>query len=260
MLGAYACRVGSGSGVCLVSSCCVGGCGSQRHWCARGHPGARRHFDSALEHYRSGDYEQAATQLRLALELDPDGRDLVYNLGLVYEKLGQVDQAIEQFERLLELERDPAEIRRVLQALRRLRDARAARVGQPARQPKCPRPRPPPRPPEAAWTSRVGGWTIAAGSAAVVATVAAVVLGVTALLVHPGSEPETSPGTSVDRLQTRADVAHSMAVAADISFAVGFASAATALALQVASEPAAPAGDGARAQWRQPSVAVQGRF
>ena len=71
--------------------------------------GARQHFDRALELYRAGHYAEALEQLKAAAKLDPDGKDLFFNLALVHEKLGQVPDAIAALSRFRELETDATE-------------------------------------------------------------------------------------------------------------------------------------------------------
>ena len=61
---------------------------------ASGNPSAKHHFDEALAHYREGHYRAAIAELKAALTFDPTSKDLVYNLALVHEKLGELDLAI----------------------------------------------------------------------------------------------------------------------------------------------------------------------
>ena len=61
----------------------------------------RDRFESAREHYRNGRYPEAAEELERALMLDPTASTLLYNLGRVYELMGEYDRAISAFERLL---------------------------------------------------------------------------------------------------------------------------------------------------------------
>src|SRR6187399_432302 len=70
---------------------------------------ARRHFDVALECYSRGRYRDAIAELEAARRLDPAGKDLVYNLALVHEKLGELEVALAYLRRYLGMERDPDE-------------------------------------------------------------------------------------------------------------------------------------------------------
>src|SRR6188472_4558508 len=75
---------------------------------AKGEPtSAKHHFDEALAHYREGHYRAAIAELKAALTFDPTSKDLIYNLALVHEKLGELDPAIAALERYAELETDP---------------------------------------------------------------------------------------------------------------------------------------------------------
>ncbi len=66
-------------------------------------PEAVELFTSAREHYREGRYAEAAADLERALILDPTSATLRYNLGRVYELLGQLEDARAQYSRYLEL-------------------------------------------------------------------------------------------------------------------------------------------------------------
>src|SRR5688500_10226785 len=74
-----------------------------------GQAGARAHFDRALELYRAGQYAPARDELKAAAALDPGGKDLFFNLALVQEKLGELEQAILALQRFRELESDATE-------------------------------------------------------------------------------------------------------------------------------------------------------
>ena len=213
---------------------------------------ARDHFDQALELYRSGDYAGAAEELNAALALDPNSRDLIYNLGLVYEKLGDLDGAVAQFERLLDIEKHPGELERVRRALVRLEGARRyarsradaqCRVEQPPEQappPRLVRVEPSPAQPET--YQPLDGWVLGAGALALAAVSAGAALGVAALASHPGSEPRTTSDRSIQEVEDRAELAHSLAVAADIAFAVGVVSGGVALGLHVSRARPAESG------------------
>src|SRR5262245_23572768 len=47
--------------------------------------------DEAHALYEKGEYKKAIEKLESALELDPQGKELVYNLGLIHEKLLDFD-------------------------------------------------------------------------------------------------------------------------------------------------------------------------
>src|SRR5262249_6085155 len=55
----------------------------------------------AVTSYLSRNYEKALIEIRRALEIDEDHPPNLYFLGRVYEAMGQADQAIATFEKLL---------------------------------------------------------------------------------------------------------------------------------------------------------------
>lgn len=66
-------------------------------------PEALELFRTARDHYREGRYPQAAADLERALILDPTSPTLRYNLGRVYELLGELPEARREYARYLEL-------------------------------------------------------------------------------------------------------------------------------------------------------------
>jgi len=206
---------------------------------------AKRHFERALAAYREGSYEAAIVELEQALELDPDGKDLVYNLGLVYEKLGDVNRAIAQFERYLQMETDPSETERAQVILRRLEGARAEmarkRGGHEASAPseteRAPGPAAPPSAPPERERGRLDTWVFAASGVALAATVVGAVFGVRAVALRPSEDEATGGGTSAGDLEERAADAHTLAIIADVAFGVALASAGTGAALYFLREP-----------------------
>ena len=61
------------------------------------------HFALALTLLAAGRLDEARIYLEELLALDPDNPDLLYNLGLCYVDLGQLDQGIELLSHCLEL-------------------------------------------------------------------------------------------------------------------------------------------------------------
>ena len=92
---------------------------------APGEAAAHEHFERALAWYRAGKYHLAVEELDAALDRDPGGKDLVFNLALVQEKLGDLDGAIRSLQRFQAMEKDAAEIERAAQTIQRLEGARA---------------------------------------------------------------------------------------------------------------------------------------
>jgi tetratricopeptide (TPR) repeat protein len=195
---------------------------------------AKKHFQQALTSYKSGAYREAIAELKEALRFDPNGKDLVYNLAVVHEKLGELDEAIEQFRRFTQMESDPKEIERVEKTIRRLEGARdelrakQQQQQQPAAVPAEQAPSAAPQP-EMRTTrvvvaprekGRLDAFTYGAAGVAGLATVVGVVYAMRAVSTRPGSDEATGPGTTVFDLEDRAQRAHNYAVTADVAFVV----------------------------------------
>jgi tetratricopeptide (TPR) repeat protein len=185
---------------------------------------AKGHFDRAQDAYRRGAYRDAVDELEAAIRLDPTSKDLEYNLGLVYEKLGDIDQAIQRFRRFREMETDPQEITKVDRVIARLRGARDA-IDQtttvPVERAKTPIVyRPTIVVKEAPRSGKLDTWTYTAAGVAGAAAIVGTVFGVLALAERPRSDERTGGSTSAAKLQERAETAHQNAVVADVAFLV----------------------------------------
>jgi tetratricopeptide (TPR) repeat protein len=189
-----------------------------------GEAGARKHFDRSLELYRAGHYAEALEQLQQAAKLDPDGKDLFFNLALVHEKLGQLPEAIKALERFRELETDSAERERARLSIERLRGAEQAAQVAPAPSAPCAEPAPPPVPAPSEKSHQTV--LIGAASVAVVSFLVGAVFGVKALS-DDVSDARTSAALSVTELHERGRRAEREALVADVAFALGAASTAT---------------------------------
>jgi tetratricopeptide (TPR) repeat protein len=181
--------------------------------------GARKHFDRALELYRAGRYAEALTELQSAAELDPNGKDLFFNLSLVHEKLGQLPQAIAALQRFRELEPDEAERDRARLTIERLKGAEAAAQAR-RPEPVCPVAPPPPPP------GRPTAVLLGTASLAVVSLIVGAVFGAKALSDDIG-QTGTSASLSLGQLRERGRRAEREALIADVAFAVSAASAGT---------------------------------
>jgi tetratricopeptide (TPR) repeat protein len=201
---------------------------------------ARRHFEQALELYRSGRYALARDELKAAAALDPNGKDLFFNLALVYEKLGQLNDAIAALERYQELETEPKERERAQATIARLRGAERAAVDAQLAAAAAPcAPEPAPAPP-----SRLTPVVLGAASVAVVSLVVGSIFGAKALADDPADE-RTSATLSIEALRARGARAEREAIVADVAFAVAAASVGTAItvwALQPTEPKARSAG------------------
>ena len=174
---------------------------------------AREHFERALTWYRKGKYRDAEAELTAALERDPKGKDLVFNLALVQEKLGDLDGAIVSLQRFQSMEKDPKELERAAQAIERLQGAHvellAARPRQrPVRAEPCPLP--------SAQRGKFDAWVIGTGTFTIASFLVGTVLGVRAL----------SLGEPAERSRAR-----DAAVMADFAFATSLLAGAGTFAL-----------------------------
>jgi hypothetical protein len=214
--------------------------------------GARKHFERARAFYGQGAYREAVGELEAAHSLDPGAKDLVFNLGVVHEKLSDIDEALKWFKLyttmdLVPVERDRAEayIKRLEGAKREVEAAQAAPPPPPAEPPPPapepasqvpvaspppagpglvkpgafqPLPEPPPR-----TTGRVDG--LVAGGAGL--TAAALAFGsymaVTAKRTQPPATYVTGRDGSFSDLTQSLHTAHTEAVWADVGFGTALA-------------------------------------
>lgn len=187
---------------------------------------AAEHFERALAWYRAGKYRRALGELEEALERDPGGKDLVFNLALVQEKLGDLAGAIASLERFQSMEKDPKELERASQTIRRLRGAQAELLAAAAPAPVwAPAPCPPPR-----VRGKFDGWVIGTGSLALASLLVGTVFGVRVLTLDAATE------------QSRARDA---AIIADVALATGLIAGAGSVALYFGRFADAPSGQAA---------------
>ena len=183
---------------------------------------AQQHFQRARELYNAGSYREAIAELEQAHTLDPTAKDLVYNLALVNEKLGHIDEALKYMHLYLdrpEMNLEPAERTRAEGVIRRLEGAKQQTAPTPA-------PTPPPAPtvtapPSEPGHGRVDALTIGAATIAVGGFVVGTIFGIQAMgdKPQPGSVTQ-SPGSYAE-LERQGNDAHDKAIIADIGFGVG---------------------------------------
>jgi tetratricopeptide (TPR) repeat protein len=141
---------------------------------------AAEHFERALGWYRAGKYQRAVVELEAALERDPGGKDLVFNLALVQEKLGDLRGAIVSLRRFQNMEKDPKELERASQTIERLKGAQAelllAARGAPASAAAAPAPSPAPR-----VRGKFDAWVIGTGGLALASLVVGTAFGIRSL-------------------------------------------------------------------------------
>jgi tetratricopeptide (TPR) repeat protein len=179
--------------------------------------------DEAKVLYERGLYRRAIAKLEAAIELDPEGKELVYNLALIHEKLAEADVAEGYYLRYIQMETDPKARERALAIVKRLHGAQknleadiqeraiasttsagssapAARVDAAVPVSRTPSP-----------------MVFVIGGVAVAAVGVGIGFGVSALMTNPGSAT-TGPDLTAYDLETRARSAHTQAVIADLAF------------------------------------------
>jgi tetratricopeptide (TPR) repeat protein len=219
---------------------------------------ARAHFEKARTCYEQGAYREAISELEAAHTLDPTAKDLVFNLGVVHEKLADIDEALKWFRQYTTMDLTPTERARADAYIHRLEGAKreleekqaAAQTPAPDAAPLAAEPLPassegpppqavpapgstaaPPQPllpptvaPPIA-NGRFDAATATALSLSAASLAFGIVMGVKAEKDKPTSSYVTGrDGTATD-LQNLVDQAHREAIMADIGFATSLVSA-----------------------------------
>ncbi len=190
---------------------------------AEAHAQAQQHFHRARELYNAGSYREAIDELEQAHTLDPTAKDLVYNLALVNEKRGHIDDALKYMHLYLdrpEMNLEPAERTRAESAIRRLEGAKQQTAPTPAPTTVAPAPTVTAPPPEPAH-GRIDALTIGAATIAVGGFVIGTVFGIQATGDKPQSGSVTQSPGSYAELERQGSDAHDKAIIADIGFGVG---------------------------------------
>jgi tetratricopeptide (TPR) repeat protein len=213
---------------------------------------ARKHFDKARAFYAQGAYRDAITELEAAHALDPNAKDLVFNLGVVHEKLADIEDALKWFKQYTtmdltsqERERADAYVKRLEGAKKELEEKQATQQAPSAEgtppgaeggqslQSRAPSTQSPGAlsargfsPPPSPSFGRVDGLTIGAASLSGAGLAFGVVMGIKALADRPPSPPTTSGKYTFSDLTGAADQAHREAVLADVGFGIALVAAA----------------------------------
>jgi tetratricopeptide (TPR) repeat protein len=207
--------------------------------------------DEARQLYARGRYREAVAKLDEAVGIDPDAKVLYYNLGLIHERLGDLDRAVASYRKALELEQDEREKVNLARIIKRLEGAKAAGdLAVPA-----PPPLPPvtPEPQPAPSSGGTSPWVWVGVGTSATAALIAVILASRAHATQP-DDPTTQPGVSVDDLEAAADDAHRLAVGADVALGIGVVAGVTTVVVALATS-----GAGGEEQARGPSM-EQGRL
>ena len=184
---------------------------------------AHQHATRAHELYQQGAYHEAIAELEVALKLDPNGKDLVFNLGVVHEKLGNIADALRYFERYEQMDLAPAERVRADTYLKRLQGARKE-VEKPVEPPQIVvSPPPPPPPPPEKHYGRFDWITGLTAGVGVVALGFGTGFGVRALTNRPMAGATTTDAYGYAQLENAQATAHRDAIIADVAFGIGAA-------------------------------------
>jgi tetratricopeptide (TPR) repeat protein len=202
---------------------------------------AEAHYKRAREFYGSGAYREAAAELEAAHALDPTAKDLVFNLGIVSEKLGRIDDALRYFRLYLTMEgvTDP-EKQKAEALVRRLEGAKREVPPPPERSEGTPPPpsgTPSEKPPE---RGRIDAATLIAASVAVLGLGVGTTFGIKALADRPKSSFVTGRDGSYQDLTDQTSRAHTEAIVGDVGLGIGIVAAAAAAYLYFARPKIAP--------------------
>lgn len=185
---------------------------------------AEAHYKRARELYQLGRYREAIAQLEAALKLDPKGAELLYNLGLVHEKLGDADEAIDAYRRYLSAlgpDADPEEVAKIKSIVKRLEGAKTELKAREAKRM------------EHRFTPVSGGLLVGSG----VALIGTALLGWAALRHdQQARDVVVTEGRGLDERQSLIDRAKSEATLANVFGALTVLTAGTALTLYFTSE------------------------
>lgn len=185
---------------------------------------AQLHFQRAKDLYQTGSYREAIAELEAARILDPKGKDLFFNLGIVHEKLGKFDEAIAFFRQYMEMEGvTAAERGKAENIIKRIEGAKRE-------VPVTPTPsgtaEPSPPPPQDTRRGRIDVLTVNAGAIAIIGLGVGTAFGILALSNQPSKDFVTGKDGTYAELKTKTDDAHTQAIVADIGFGVGIVAAA----------------------------------
>jgi hypothetical protein len=199
---------------------------------------ARRHFERARDDYAQGAYREAIDELELAHALDPTAKDLVFNLGVVHEKLADIDDALKWFRLFTTMSLTAQERERADAYIRRLEGAKRELDEKPPPLPPPPSTTGttsiPPPPPEHVAMGRVDAFTVGAAAVAVAGLTFGVVLAALAEHDKPPSPFITGRNGTYSDLVDAQNKAHREAVMADVGFGVAGVAAVAAAVLYFA--------------------------
>jgi tetratricopeptide (TPR) repeat protein len=85
---------------------------------------ALQHYERGRAYYAVGRYRSAINELETAIALDPAGYNLFFDLGLVYERVGDADHALAAYRHYVQHVTDPAERDRAERIISRVQGGR----------------------------------------------------------------------------------------------------------------------------------------
>ena len=77
------------------------------------------HYERSRTYYAAGRYRASIVELETAIRMDPTGTNLYFDLGLLYERVGRIDRAMEAYRTYLVRTSDPAERERRVHFIQR---------------------------------------------------------------------------------------------------------------------------------------------
>jgi len=191
---------------------------------------AQQHFQRAKDLYQTGAYREAIAELEQARGLDPKRKDLVFNLGIVHEKLGKFDEAISFFRQYMEMEGvTAAESGKAENIIKRIEGAKreVKPVATPAAGPTvAAAEHAPAQPAPDAGRGRIDGATIGVGALAVVGLGLGTTFGILAMANRPSHGFVTGRDGTYKDLQNKTDRAHTQAIISDVGFGAAIVAAA----------------------------------
>lgn len=194
---------------------------------------AEDEFKKARALYLEGRYLEARTGLLEARKLDPSAKDLVFNLGIVAEKLLEYDEAIGYLREYKAMDSvTEAEAQRADTSIRRIEGARE-RNPKPTQTQNNPQPAPPPRA-EAPKHGRIDALTVTGLGVTGAALATGIVFGVLALSANPKGTVETGSDNPFSKVDGDNSRAQTFGLVADIGFGVAVAGAVTTAVLYFA--------------------------
>ena len=184
------------------------------------------HYKRARQFYQAGDYPHAIAELEAARAKDPTEKVLVYNLAIVHEKRGDIEEALKFFREYATMNLTDEERSKNELDIRRLEGAKKdLEAKRDSEKPKVIVVH------DGGSNGRLDVWTIGAAGVAVAGLGVAVYFSLKANADKPAAGFVTGKDGTYAQLQNETNKAHNEAIAADVFYGVGIAGAAAAVLL-----------------------------